>query len=335
VSSGGRERVQTVVVGAGQAGLAVGYHLARRGRPAVILDAHPRVGDAWWRRWDSLRLFTPARYNALPGLPCPGPAWSFPTKDEMADFLEEYARRHGLRVRTGVTVERLTVEGDRYVVVCGEQRLEADNVVVASGAFGEPRVPEFAPKLDPAIVQTHAGGYRNPAQLRPGGVLVVGAGNSGADIAVEVARAGHPTLLSGRDTGQETPYRIGSLPDRLLTPVALAMLSRVLTVRTRGGRALRRRTLSTGHPLIRIRPADLAAAGVQRAPRTVEVRDGRPVLADGRVLDVSNVIWCTGSARPCAGSTCRCSTTGCPCRTAGWCRAIPACTSSGCSSCTR
>ena len=128
------ERVETVVVGGGQAGLAVGYHLARRGLPFVILDAHDRVGDAWRNRWDSLRLFTPARLNGLPGMPFPGPRHSVPTKDEMADYLAAYAARFELPVRTSVRVARLSRNGSRFVLSSGERTIEAANVVVAMGS---------------------------------------------------------------------------------------------------------------------------------------------------------------------------------------------------------
>jgi putative flavoprotein involved in K+ transport len=286
------ERVQTVVVGGGQAGLSVGYHLARRGLPCVILDAHERVGDAWRKRWDSLRLFTPARYNGLPGMPFPGPPQSFPTKDQVGDYLGAYATRFDLPVRTGVRVDRLTREGDRFVVGAGDRRFEARQVVVATGAYETPRIPAFASELDPSIVQMHSTEYRNPSQLREGGVLVVGAGNSGAEIALEASR-GHQTWLSGRDTGHE-PTRPGTVADRLFTPVFWFIISHALTVRTPIGRVAKRKFRDRGIPLVRVRRKDIAAAGVECVPRTAGVRDGLPELEDGRVLEVANVVWCTG-----------------------------------------
>src|SRR5918993_125601 len=147
---------EVVVIGGGQAGLATGYHLAKQGLPFVILDANDRIGDSWRKRWDSLRLFTPARYDGLPGWPFPAPAWSFPTKDEMADYLEAYAAMFDLPVLTGVRVDGLSRETDRYVVVAGDRRLEADHIVVASGAYQSPRIPPFASDLDPGVVQLHS-----------------------------------------------------------------------------------------------------------------------------------------------------------------------------------
>jgi putative flavoprotein involved in K+ transport len=294
----GTQQFETVIIGGGQAGLSVGYHLARRGQRFVILDANQRIGDAWRQRWDSLRLFTPARYDGLPGWPFPAPAWSFPTKDEVADYLEAYAARFELPVRSGVRVDRLSREVDWYVVAAGERRFEADHVVVASGAYQRPRIPAFAAELDPGIVQLHSSKYRDPSQLREGGVLVVGAANSGAEIALEVSRT-HRTWLSGRHPGQE-PSRPGTRWFRLLVPVVWFMASHVLTVKTPMGRAVQQKfhvgggRHSRGLPLARIRPKDLAAAGIERVPRTTGVRGGRPLLEDGRDLEVANVIWCTG-----------------------------------------
>jgi putative flavoprotein involved in K+ transport len=288
-----REQHDTVVIGASQAGLAVGYHLRRRGLPFLIVDQHERVGDAWRKRWDSLRLFTPARYDGMPGLPFPAPSSVYPTKDEVADYLEAYAETFGLSVRTGVRVQRLSISRDRFEMICGPDVISARNVVLAVGAFQQPRVPAFATDLAGTIVQLHASSYRNRSQVQKGGVLVVGAGNSGAEIAMELA-GDHETWLSGPDTGQE-PTRAGSIPDRFATPILWLMATR-LTVRTPIGRKLRDHFLypPRGIPLGRIRRKDILAAGIKRVGRTTGVRDGYPVLEDGRVLHVSNVIWCTG-----------------------------------------
>ena len=195
------------------------------------------------------------------------------SKDEVADYLAAYAAHFDLPVRTGVRVDGLSRCGDRFVVTSADRRFEADNVVLATGAYHHPRVPAFAPELDPAIMQLHSSEYRNPSQLRDGGTLVVGAGNSGAEIALEASR-GHRTWLSGRDTGHE-PARPGSRPDRLVTPLMWFAAMHVLTVRTPIGRQVQRTFRSRGIPLARIRRKDLTGAGVELVPRTTGVLDGR------------------------------------------------------------
>jgi putative flavoprotein involved in K+ transport len=286
------EQFDTVIVGGGQAGLAAGYHLSRRGLPFVILDANDRIGGSWRDRWDSLRLFTPARFDALPGMRFPAPDWSFPTKDEMADYLESYADRFEIPVRTGVSVNGLSRDGDCYVVTSGRRRYEADRVIVATGAFRVPKVPAFAFELNPAIVQLHASDYRGPEQLADGGVLVVGLGNSGAEIGFEVNRT-HPTWISGTPSGQ-IPFPHGPTTARTVFRAVRFFGHRVLTKGTPIGRRIGPKVATKATPLIRVKAKDLARLGVQRVPRVIGVRDGLPLLDDGSVLEVANVIWCTG-----------------------------------------
>jgi putative flavoprotein involved in K+ transport len=288
------ERFHVVVVGGGQSGLSVGYHLSRRAIPYVILDSHSRVGDAWRNRWDSLRLFTPARFDGLDGLPFPGDADRFVTKDEMADYLEAYAKRFDLNVHGGVTVEQVARRGTGWAVTAGDSVFEADHVVVAMSNYQKRRVPPFARELDGRIRQLHSEEYKSPAQLAEGGVLVVGAGNSGAEIALEVART-RPTWLSGPSPGA-VPFRMDSFLGRLFLQRLLlrGVFHRLLTVDTPLGRKARPKMMARATPLIRTREEDLAAAGVARVGRTVGVKGGRPLLSDGTVLDVSSVIWCTG-----------------------------------------
>ena len=292
---GTAETFDVIVIGAGQAGLSVGYHLARRGTRFVILDAQARVGDAWRQRWDSLRLFTPARFDGLVGMPFPGSSDDFPTKDEMADYLESYATRFGLPVRTNARVERLARQGDRYVVIAGGKRLEARQVVIAMSSYQAPRVPAFARDLSPEIVQLHSADYRRPSQLPDGDVLVVGAGNSGAEIAMDLLKPGRRVWLSGRIPGQ-VPFDIRKQwVRRTILPVLFRVIfHRLISVDTPIGRKARPAFTRQGTPLIRTRAQDLVAAGVERVGRTTEVRDGKPVLADGRLLDVKSVVWCTG-----------------------------------------
>jgi putative flavoprotein involved in K+ transport len=289
----GSERFDTVVVGAGQAGLSAGYHLMRASRSFVILDANDRIGGSWRTRYDSLKLFTPSWAVKLPGWRFPKASARYPTRDQMADYLEAYVARFNLPVRTGVDVQRIGRDGERYVLTLDDGRIEADHVIVASGADRDPRVPAFSRELDPGIVQMHSSAYRNPSQLRNGGVLVVGAGNSGADISLDVVGA-HPTWLSGPDRGH-VPVSIDTwvaqnVVFRLIRFVGI----HVLTLRTPFGRKAKAKEASQGDMLVRVKPKQLVAAGIERVPKTVGVSGGLPMLEDGRVLDVANVIWCTG-----------------------------------------
>ena len=284
------EYYDTVVIGGGQAGLTAGYYLAQQDEPFVILDANERVGDAWRKRWDSLRLFTPANFSRLPGLRFPGP--NDATKDEFAGYLEEYAGRFELPVRTGVTVDRLSKPGESFLVSAGERSYEAANVIVATGAHRISRVPDFATELDPRIVQLHSSEYRNPSQLQDGNVLVVGAGNSGAEIGLELSQA-HACHVAGKPSG-EIPVPHGTIRAKLGFRVFRFFGHRVLRTDTRLGRKLGPKLLAHGDPLIRTRTRDLAAAGVELVPRVVGVRNGLPELEDGQVVDVANVVWCTG-----------------------------------------
>jgi len=284
--------LDAVVIGGGQAGLAIGYHLMRQGRDFVILDAHERVGDAWRMRWDSLRLFTPAKYDALPGMPFPGDPLAFPGKDELADYLEGYAARFQLPVLTGVHVDGLWREDGRFIVAAGDRRWIAERVIVATGAFHEPTVPDFAGGLGASVVQLHSAEYRSPRQLQPGPALVVGLGNSGAEIALEVSRT-HATMVSGTPAG-ELPVRHGRTAARFVFPIVRFAGLHVLSLGSPIGRRVLPKLTTHAAPLIRTRRKELAAAGVAPVGRVTGVRDGLPV-ADGRALDVANVIWCTGS----------------------------------------
>jgi putative flavoprotein involved in K+ transport len=210
----------------------------------------------------------------------------------MADYLASYAARFELPVRTGVKVDRLSRQDDGFILSSGGRRFEARHVVVATSANQVPKVPSFANDLHPSIVQLHSSQYRHPSQLQEGAVLVVGAGNSGAEIALEVSRT-HLTYLSGKPSGQ-LPVRHGPAMARFVFPVMRFVGHHVLTLRTPIGQKAQPEFISHGAPLIRVKLKDLAAAGVEQVPRTVGIEDGRSALEDGRVVDVSNVIWCTG-----------------------------------------
>ncbi len=294
VAKQGPETFDVVVIGGGQAGLAAGHYLAEQGLRFVILDAHDRVGDAWRNRWDSLVLFTPARYDSLPGKPFPGPRSAFPTKDAFADYLEQYASAMMLPIRNGIqatTVSRAS--GGGWSIETTGPGFVADTVIIATGGYQSPNIPEWASELDPEIVQLHSLEYRNPSQFRPGPVLVVGASHSGADIAVEAARD-HRAILAGRDTGQ-VPVKTNGRLAAFLAPTIWFMVHHVVTVDTPIGRKAGRKLRSHGFPLEHPSRKDIAAAGVERVTQRVTgASNGKPMLDDGTVLDVSNVAWCTG-----------------------------------------
>lgn len=287
------QNCDVIVIGGGQAGLSVGYHLKRRGVRFLILDAHRRIGDAWRTRWDSLRLFSPARYDGLDGMPFPGDPDACPTKDEMADYLEAYAARFELPVLNGVKVDRLSRARDGFVIAAGDRRFAAAQVIVAMATYQKPRIPEWARDLDPAIVQLSCADYKNPAQLRAGTVLVVGAANSGAEIGMDLART-HEVIISGRHPGH-IPFGAQSWARRILLLLLFRVVfHRLLRVTNRIGRKVQKKMQHAATPLIRQKPKDLAAAGLKRVGRTIGVREGRPVIDGDRVLDVHNVIWCAG-----------------------------------------
>ena len=289
----GTERFDTVIVGGGQAGLAVGYHLKKRGRSFVILDGGERVGDSWRGRWDSLRLFTPAKYDGLPGWRFPAKGWSFPTKDEMGDYLEAYADRFDLPVRTRAAVDGLSKVDGRFELTAGGRVFEADNVVVASGAHRIPKVPAFASQLDPghraAALERVPEPVPAPRRRRPdrrGGQL------GGRDRVRGVAVARRVGVRHARSA--RSPSDTAGCGARFVIPLLRFAGQHVLTLGTPVGRKVRPAFVSRATPLIRVKMKDLMAAGVEQVPRTASVRDGRPVLEDGRVLDAANVIWSTG-----------------------------------------
>jgi putative flavoprotein involved in K+ transport len=285
--SGRVERFDTIVVGGGQAGLSVGYQLQQRDVDFVIVDAQPRVGDVWRNRWDSLRLFTPAKYSGLPGMPFPAPPAHLPDKDEVADYFERYAERFDLPIRSGTRAESLVGDAGRWVLRTDRGTLEANNVVVATGPFQRPHVPDVAARLSPEIHQLHSSAYRSPFDLPDGPVLVVGAGNSGAQIALELARH-RKVWLAGRDTGH--------LPRRVLGRDLFDWLWPVmhrLTLDTRLGRRMRLKAGPGGDALIGIPERVLTEGGVVRVGRVSSERDGWPVCGE-TVLRPRSVVWSTG-----------------------------------------
>jgi putative flavoprotein involved in K+ transport len=289
------QHVETLIIGAGQAGLSTGYHLKRRGRPFLIVDGNQRIGDNWRQQWDTLRLYTPAKYDGLPGLPFPAARWHFPGKDEVGNYLERYALHFDLPVRTNTRVDLLQQRPDGgYDATVGDATISCDNVIVATGSFGRtPNVPEFAGAVPSTVTQLHSSQYRRPSQLQPGSVLVVGASHSGQDIAFELAQT-HRTILCGPGRGN-IPLRPESRRAHVLLPIVIFAFRHVLTRRTPMGRKAMPEVRFHGGPHLRVKPSDLARRGVIRnEARLTGVVGGQPVLADGTVLAVSNIVWCTG-----------------------------------------
>ncbi|MGH3862778.1 flavin-containing monooxygenase [Actinokineospora sp.] len=289
------QHIETLIIGAGQAGLSTGYHLRELGRPCLIVDGNDRVGDNWRRQWDTLRLYTPAKYSSLPGLPFPMDAWAFPHKDEVADYLETYALHWDLPVRMSTRIDLLEARPEGgYTATLGADTITCDNVVVATGTFGRtPYIPAFAGELEPSIRQLHSSEYRRLSQLRPGKVLVVGASHSGTDIAYEVAPT-HETVLCGRDCG-EIPLRLESRRFRAVFPLMAFAARHVLTRGTPIGRKMMDEVRGHGGPMLRVKRTDLEERHVERVlARVTGVYGGLPVLDGERVVDAANVVWCTG-----------------------------------------
>jgi putative flavoprotein involved in K+ transport len=289
------QHVETLIIGAGQAGLSTGYHLQQMGREFLIVDGNERIGDNWRHQYDSLTLFTPAKVDGLDGLPFPGDAWRFPSKDEMADYLELYAVTFDLPVRLQTRVEQLSRGGERFRADLNGQALTCDNVVIATGTFGRtPQVPAFAAELDPGIRQLHSSEYRRPAQLPDGPVLVVGASHSGLDIGYEVG-ASRPTVVVGPTRGK-VPLEWGTRALRLAFPFIEFLFNHVLTRRTPMGRKVMAKIRHHGAPQLRVKRHHLEERGVEWIEDHVvgSSPEGLPQLASGRIFDVQAVVWATG-----------------------------------------
>jgi putative flavoprotein involved in K+ transport len=283
--------LDVLVVGAGQAGLALGRHLQLRrlqgqGVRFLLVDSGTRIGDVWRSRWDSLRLFTAAEHDGLPDRPFPAPAGSYPGKDAVADYLEDYARAFDLPVRLGTRVTRLSRADGLFTAETTSGPLAARQVVVATGAFSAPRVPDLAAGLSPGVVQLHSSAYRRPEDLPEGRVLVVGAGNSGVQIAEELASTGRSVSLAIGSRPRAVPQRpLGRDLFWWLTRTGLIRAS----VDSRLGRRFRDRELVIGTTWPR-----LAGQGVTLLPRAVSAIGSTVALADGTVTVVDAVVWATG-----------------------------------------
>jgi putative flavoprotein involved in K+ transport len=275
-----------LVIGGGQAGLAIGYHLAQQGADFMILEAASEPAAAWRERWDSLKLFTSARYDGLPGMDFPGDPDRYPSRDEVADYLTEYAHRFDLPVELNSRVDALRREGDRYVVELADRTYEAQQVVVATGPFQTPVVPRLAEDLDDGVVQMHSTAYRSPESLPEGRVLVVGGGNTGFQIAQE--------LSASREVHLSIGSRQMPLPQPILGRDLFWYLDKMgllrKTLDSRIGRRMSERDTLIGSTPRRMR----SRYGVQLRGRAVSAHDSRVRFDDGSEVDVAGVVWATG-----------------------------------------
>jgi putative flavoprotein involved in K+ transport len=278
-------RFDVAVIGAGQAGLAIGHALSNQGRQFVILEAGESIGPAWRGRWDSLTLFTPRRYDSLPGLEFPGDPDGYPTRDEVIVYLERYAAAFDLPVELASPVRSLRREGETFHLEVDGKTIEADQVVVATGPFQTPRIPAFAGDLAPEVFQTHSTGYLRPTEVPDGTVLVVGGGNTGFQIAQELSATHQTHLAVGT---RQTP-----LPQRPLGRDLFWWLGKsgllYKTTESRMGRRMRERDVLIGSS-----PRGAKRHGVKLEPRAVGASGRTVSFADGSSLDVDAVIWATG-----------------------------------------
>jgi putative flavoprotein involved in K+ transport len=279
-------RYDLVVVGGGQAGLAIGYFLARQGRDFTILEAAEHPAAAWRERWESLRLFTSARYDALPGLAFPGDPDRYPSRDEVAEYLTDYARRFELPVELGSRVRSVSRANGAYLVEVDERAIEADQVVIATGPFQTPFVPPIAERLGPAVAQMHSTGYRSPKDIPDGRVLVVGGGNTGYQIAEELSAS------------REVHISIGSpqkpLPQRVLGRDLFWYLDKTGLIRKTSDTRIGRRLQANEDTLIGSSPRGLRRHGVEFHARALDAAGSTVTFGDDTKLDVRTVIWATG-----------------------------------------
>ncbi len=283
-----KDRWKTIIIGAGQAGLATGYFLQKSAEDFLIIDTAGRVGDSWRHRWDTLRLFTPSQYDGLPGFRFPAMRDTFPSKDDLADYLEQYTVKFNLPVQLNEKVIRLRKGSPGYEITTSKRILNTDNVVIATGTNPLPRIPEFATDLDRSIFQIHSSEYINPDSVPSGNVLVIGAGTSGMEIAIDLAGSRH-TMLAGVPT-----FHIPDPVFKYAGGFYWWFITHLLTVRTPIGRKARKKILKGGAPLIRVSVDDLVSAGVENVSRVTGVENGYPRLEDGKGVNVNSVVWATG-----------------------------------------
>ena len=278
--------LDVIVVGAGQAGLATAYHLSRQGARFLVVDSASEIGQSWRTRWDSLRLFTPAQYDGLPGMRFPAPDGVYPTKDMVADYLSDYAAHFALPVRLGCGVSRVEPGANGFVVHTNQEPLSARQVVIATGPFQRPSIPNLAAGLSDDVVQLHSADYHRPSDVAAGPVLVIGAGNSGRQIAEELAATHEVTLAVGSESLQ--------LPQEFLGQDLFWWLTKTGVIAKTVDSRLARRMRARGDLIIGSPLRQLERAGVTLRPRVVSITANEVSFESGPGARPSTVVWATG-----------------------------------------
>ncbi|OMP65635.1 flavin-containing monooxygenase [Domibacillus epiphyticus] len=277
---------QTVIIGGGQAGLAIGYYLKRLNQSFIILDKNEHVGDEWRKRYDSLALFTPRMYSSLPGLQLEGDPNGFPVKDEIAHYLKKYAELFQLPIQHQTEVTRLWREHSRFQIETNTKMYEAEHVIIASGPFQKPYIPDIARNVSPEILQLHSSA-RNPGDLIEGNVLVIGGGNSGAQISLE--------LSNKRETYLSTSQKIKFLPLKIGSKSIFWWFDKAGIYKAPRDSWIGKRIRASSDPIIGTELKDALASGaVVQKKRVVEGKDSMIRFQDQSMLEVQNIIWCTG-----------------------------------------
>jgi putative flavoprotein involved in K+ transport len=276
-----------IVIGAGQAGLSMGYYLKKSTLSFLILDNNERIGDVWRKRYDSLVLFTPRSYSSLHGLALEGDTEGFPTKNEIGDYLERYAITFELPIQLKEEVQHITKQDGLFLIITQQSTLQAKNVVVANGPFNNPSIPLFAKEFSKEVVQLHSSQYKNPSQLNQGSVLVVGGGNSGSQIAVELSQS-HNTYLS---VGQNIRF----LPLTFMNKSIFWWFDKMGILKANSTSFLGKRIQKQGDPIFGYELQEkIKHNKVKLKGRTVGVQNNKATFDDHSSLEINNIIWSTG-----------------------------------------
>ncbi len=280
-------RYQTIVIGAGQGGLAIGYYLKNLNQHFLILDRSKDIGSTWSSRYDSLILFTPRQYSSLPGLKIAGSPQGYPTKDEIANYLITYRETFQLPVQLNTEVTRIRKENGHFIVKTKDQNYETKNVVIATGPFQKPRIPAFAENLSTNIYQLHSSEYKNPANLREGNVLIVGGGSSGGQIAVELSKE--------RETYLSIGHKLKFMPLKIGSKSIFWWFDKLGIMDAAPQSWLGRKIRMNGYPIFGYELKNAIKQGKVIQKSRANYGEGSTIqFQDKSSLNVQNMIWATG-----------------------------------------